>query len=69
MNISQDEIATILRTILKAGGGWLIGHGVISADSWVSASAGIAAVGASLIWGIISARKDAAVKANANNRA
>jgi len=62
MNISQDEIATILRTILKAGGGYLIGQGIISADNWVSASAGIASVAASLIWGIVSARKDAALK-------
>ena len=79
MEIPKDVIATIFRAVLKIGGGILIGHGIvalandtsshalISSTDWEALSAGIVAAGTGLVTGLLSAKKDADIKANTNN--
>jgi hypothetical protein len=66
MNLTKDEIETLIRAVLKIGGGYLAakglaGHGVI--DDVVATSGFVAAI-AGVVHGWLSAKVDANAKQN-----
>ena len=62
--MSQEELETIIRTILKVGGGALIARG-FATESTVQELLGLAAPLAAFGWGWWRARQAAALKAAA----
>ena len=60
--MSQEELETFIRTILKVGGGALIAQGILT-DSTLSEVLGLAGPIAGLIWGWVRAKQAAAHRA------
>ena len=47
--MNQDQILSVLRTVLKIGGGYLVARGVADEGTWTAISGGVLAV-AGLAW-------------------
>jgi len=63
MNI--DTIQTIVRSVLKVGGGALVANGVAEAADWEAVVGGVVAL-IGIIWGVYHRKSKPAVNANAN---
>ena len=56
----KDSIATLIRAVLKVGGGALVSQGIIS-DGTLETAIGAVVTLVGIVWGIIEAKKTAAI--------
>lgn len=59
--MNQETIATLLRTLLKVGGGALVSKGLIDDTGWAEISGALLTI-FGVVWGIVAARRAAAKK-------
>ncbi len=59
--MSKETVQTIVRSVLKVGGGFLVANGVAD-DAAIAEATGAIVTLIGFVWGIIAARKAAAAK-------
>ena len=48
--VNQDQVLSVLRSLLTVGGTWLVSHGVMTDTDWTTVAGAILAV-APIAWG------------------
>ena len=56
--MNQEQVLSIARTVLKIGGGYLIGRGVVDAAAWLDITGGVLAI-VGIVWSAITHKKTA----------
>jgi hypothetical protein len=59
--MNKETLTTLLRALMKIGGGWLIANGYLDDDAMIELTGAVVTI-AGVVWGVVDARKHKAVK-------